>query len=125
MGTNGYEKKIGDLGEEAACKYLLAKDYVIAGRNYFTRRGEIDIIAYFKKELVFVEVKSRKSYSFGPIESQVSPKKINRILQAAEEYIIEHNISDTDCRVDLISVFMDGSAYDNFYIEHFENISFH
>ena len=121
----GYAKTIGDLGEEAACKYLMAKDYMIAGRNYSTRRGEIDIIAYLGDELVFVEVKSRKSYSFGPIESQVSPKKINRILQAAEEYIIEHSISDTDCRVDLISVFMDGNADDNFHIEHYENISYH
>ena len=42
-------KKIGTLGEDLACKYLKKNDYIIKSRNFRSKQGEIDIIAFDKK----------------------------------------------------------------------------
>ena len=49
-----------------AAWYLQAKGYRILQRNYRTPMGEIDLVAKDGKTLVFVEVKARRSYRFGP-----------------------------------------------------------
>ena len=58
-------KEIGKLGEEIATQYLRNKGYKILDRNFMCRQGEIDIVAHTKKELVFVEVKTRTNLSYG------------------------------------------------------------
>lgn len=61
---------VGKKGEDLACSYLENLHYQILERNFHTRFGEIDIIAREKKALIFVEVKTRRSQSYGsPAES--------------------------------------------------------
>ena len=55
----------GDIGENIACKYLIKNHYKILERNFKNSIGEIDIIARHKKEIVFVEVKSRTNTAYG------------------------------------------------------------
>ena len=54
-------KETGKLGEDIAVHYLKQNGYVILDRNFECRQGEIDIIALDKKEIVFIEVKTRTS----------------------------------------------------------------
>ena len=54
---------IGFEGENIACNYLESQGYKIIDRNFICNSGEIDIIAKYKEELVFVEVKTRTKYS--------------------------------------------------------------
>ena len=64
-------KSVGELGEEAACRLLMKKSYIIRERNWRVRYGEIDIIAYDPNGcMVFVEVKTRKSDNFSLYQSQ-------------------------------------------------------
>ena len=51
-------KKIGDKGEERAVRFLEQKGYEIIERNWRTRSGELDIIAYKNETIVFFEVKT-------------------------------------------------------------------
>lgn len=52
------KQKIGQIGEDCACKYLEKCGFKILERNYLKKWGEIDIVAKKGNKLHFVEVKS-------------------------------------------------------------------
>lgn len=58
-------RETGLEGEERAVEYLKSLGYTVISRNFRVRSGEIDIIACNDEEIVFVEVKSRKTQIFG------------------------------------------------------------
>ena len=65
-----YNKDIGTYGEKLALKHLTDKGYKIIEMNYRNRYGELDIVSFYNNLIVFVEVKSRYTNSFGlPMES--------------------------------------------------------
>lgn len=96
-------KNIEDYAEEL----LRKKGYEILERNFhFSTEGEIDIIAEDKEknQLVFVEVKGRRSTSHGYPEESISPKKMNQIKKVSEYYLYKKDITDKDCRYDVITI---------------------
>ncbi len=94
----------GASGEDTAEKYLLGLGYNIVKRNYYTRYGEIDIIASIADTLVFVEVKKRTNNFYGTGAQAVTSKKIEKIRTCASIYIQENNLHDTKVRFDIIEV---------------------
>lgn len=78
----------GNLGEEMAVKYLLDKAYIILHRNWRHKNWETDIIAAKNSRLHFIEVKTRRSTTFGNPEEDVSRKKIKNLMGAAEEFLL-------------------------------------
>ena len=68
-------RAIGKIGEEYAKKFLLVKKYKFVEANYYSRFGEIDLIFLDNQELVFVEVKARKSNFFGSGEESLTLSK--------------------------------------------------
>lgn len=95
--------ELGNKGERLACNYLLRKGFEILERNYRYKKAEIDIIAVKGKLLLFVEVKSRKSKSFGEPEHSIDQSKENLIIAAAEYYIENINWK-SDIRFDIIAI---------------------
>ncbi len=114
------KRKIGDFGENAAAEYLKSKGYKILKQNYYCRVGELDIIALDKNTLVFVEVKTRKSASFGRASEFVDYKKQQKIINTALYYI---GSDDHSLRFDIVEVYYaetpNGFAVYN--INHIEN----
>ncbi|MBI3189040.1 MAG: YraN family protein [Ignavibacteriales bacterium] len=109
-------RRQGALGEALAVEYLKKKGYRILRQNYRYKRDEIDIIAQEKEVLVFVEVKARRSTEFGePIEA-VTESKQKTIRAVADGYLTEHEIEDTECRFDVISILYKNGKPE---IEHF------
>ena len=94
----------GQAGEETAVDYLVKKGYHILERNFRFERGEIDIIAVDREDLVFVEVKSRRSTAFGDPEDALTPAKCKQIRKVAEGYLFKSNIDDQLCRFDIIAI---------------------
>ncbi len=80
-------KKTGKLGEDLASSFLEKKGYRIVERNFSTRFGEIDIICYDGKILVFVEVKTKIGHDFGEPEEMVNKGKLSQIKRMGEVYI--------------------------------------
>ena len=68
-------KNIGNKGENIACEYLKKQGYKIIARNLYIGKSELDIIAKDGKTLVFVEVKTRFTSSFGSPLSQLPSLK--------------------------------------------------
>jgi len=81
----------GIAGENRARIYLENLGYQILERNYRAGRGEIDIIATFDNCICFVEVKYRKNNKFGYPEVFVTEKKLSKIQETAEEYVLKNN----------------------------------
>ena len=109
-------RTFGDEGELAAERYLRKQGYKIVERNFSVRQGEIDIIAKYKKTIVFVEVKTRRSDAFGSALEAVSPAKARKLAAAAYIYLAQHKLDDVDFRIDVITVTFPGPV-----IEHFES----
>lgn len=84
--------------------------YEIEATNYRTRVGEIDIIARDNDWLVFVEVKTRTNRAFGAGNEQISTKKSLRLQAAAQSYLAENGVENSEWRIDLVSVEMDRSG---------------
>jgi putative endonuclease len=110
-------RALGRSGEEAALAYLLKRKYKIVCRGFRFHRGEIDIIAYDKDILVFVEVKTRRSPDFGRPEESVTPLKQRQIRKLAEAYLMLNDLGDIPCRFDILSLLSDGQQ--GYRIRHF------
>ncbi len=111
-------KSIGNYYEDYAVNYLKSCKYKILTRNYKTKFGEIDIVAYDKKSkvIVFVEVRYRKDVSYGMPTETVNFHKQKRILISAIEYIKKNKIDkDISYRFDVISIV--GNS-DNVQLDH-------
>ena len=117
---NSREK--GQLGEEIACNYLKKNGVKIIDRNYLTKYGEIDLIGFEKKTIIFIEVKLRNNRSFGlPVEG-ISDSKKRRIYNAALYYLSNNNIDYRECRFDILSILF---SVDSFYkIEWYKEVIF-
>jgi putative endonuclease len=94
----------GTEGEDLAVAYLEGLGYRIHKRNYRFGRGEIDIVAQDGETLVFIEVKARRSNSFGDPEEAVTLRKRRQIRKIAHGYLFERRIDDRECRFDVIAV---------------------
>lgn len=119
MGSDKYEPHaLGKSGEEVALQYLEKKKYKIIARSFRMFRGEIDIIAYDRKILVFVEVKARKSRDFGAPEESVTPNKQRQIRKIANGFLAKNNLQNVECRFDVISLlFADNVGYSIHHIK--------
>jgi putative endonuclease len=98
----------GKRGEDIATEFLRRQGYTILARNYRIASGEIDIIAREDNILVFIEVKTCRSSSFGEPETWVSERKQQQIEKVALGYLQEHDIQDVDCRFDVVAVKLSG-----------------
>ncbi len=94
----------GTEAETLAATFLEGRGMRVIERNYRFERGEIDIVAEDGNELVFVEVKARRSNSFGEPEDAVTPEKEEQIKKVAEGYLFERQIEDRACRFDVVAV---------------------
>ena len=96
----------GKLGETLARDYLIENNFSIIDKNYFSRFGEIDIIALdkFNLDIVFIEVKTRKNSLFGRPSEYVNTKKQLRIKKTALDFISKKKVLDKNFRFDIIEV---------------------
>ena len=91
-------------GEALAGKLLKKRGYKILKRNYVSKYGEIDIVAYDKGTISFVEVKTSQSKNYGPPELAVTKEKRKRIIRTALNYLVKNHIENIDYRFDVVSI---------------------
>lgn len=108
-----YNKDIGNYGENLALDYLNKNNYDILCKNFRTRNGEIDIICKFKDIIVFIEVKSRYSYTFGFPSEAVTYLKQKQIFNLSKYFLLKNKLSNYNCRFDVIEVYFNKN--DNLY----------
>ncbi|MFT3680977.1 MAG: YraN family protein [Ferruginibacter sp.] len=80
----------GKEGELLAAAYFTQQGYRLLEQNWRYSHWEVDIIAEKNNVLHFIEVKARRSKNFGLPEEKVNNKKIQNLVNAAEEYLYQH-----------------------------------
>ena len=110
-------QKIGELGEDIACKFLMKHGFEILERNYTKKWGEIDVIAQKEGKFYIVEVKSVSCVTLPDFkdenpftkrpEENMHPWKMKRLSRTIQTYLINKRIGNTPWQFDLILVYID------------------
>lgn len=94
----------GKWGEELAACYLRDQGYQIIFRNFYSKYGELDIVAKKNHLLVFVEVKTRTQDNFGTPAEAVDARKRRHMTYAASYFIQRFGFQHVDLRFDVIEI---------------------
>lgn len=109
--------ELGKLGEEYAIDFLEKKGYHVLHQNWRVGHKEIDIVALHSGEVIFIEVKTRRTDVYGNPEDFVDDAKIRRLISAADAYMRHHKFK-ARVRFDIIAVLIQTNKVD---IRHIEN----
>jgi putative endonuclease len=113
--------RFGLDAEQRACDWLSAAGYRILDRNWRRPWGELDIVADNQGVVCFIEVKasSKRVGGFEPV-LRADARKMHKVMRTAQTWLAQHRYgSDTEWRMDVISVIMNGNEAE---IEHIPNI---
>jgi putative endonuclease len=96
----------GEHYEAAAEKYLISCGLSPIERNFTVKGGEIDLIMRDGHTIVFVEVRYRRSQSFGHAAETVTRSKVNKLIKAANLWLLKQGLSvySSDFRFDLVAI---------------------
>lgn len=106
-------KRLGGGGERLAATWLEARGYRVVARNWRCPYGEIDLIAEAdapvmgasgQREIVFVEVKTRRGMAMGAPEEAITRAKRRHLIAAAQCYLAERGEEERAYRIDVIAV---------------------
>ncbi len=97
-------KLLGDRGEREAARFLKKLGYRILERQYRDRFGEIDLIALDGKQIVFVEVKTRRSADTGQPFEAVDRQKQQKLTSVALAWLKKHRRLEQAARFDVVSI---------------------
>lgn len=103
------KRRIGNAYEERAVSFLTANGFQVLDRNFYSKYGEIDIIALDSEGfLCFVEVKYRKNHASGDPLEAVTYQKQRKISSAARYYLMTHpRFQRYQIRFDVIGILDD------------------
>ncbi len=112
---------IGKFGQKLAAEFLLKRGYKIINQNFYTRFGELDLVAQNEDQIVFVEVKTRSTQKFGLPEDALTKNKKEKMTSAALEFLEKNTINHDNYRFDLIAIEIDGKNKKAF-IRQYKNV---
>lgn len=98
------KKELGSLGEKIAQYQLEKIGYKILESNYYTRFGEIDLIAKDGKTLVFVEVRTKNSTRYGTAIESMSNRKKQHFINTVHKYLQVNKKQETPYRIDFVAL---------------------
>ncbi|MDQ7042584.1 MAG: YraN family protein [Sulfurimonas sp.] len=91
----------GNIAEDKACDFLGENGYEILERNFYSRFGEIDVIAFKENVLHFVEVKSGEDYE--KAIQNITRSKLSKLLKTCDVYMKKKSY-DGDYMLDALVV---------------------
>ena len=112
-------RQTGKTGEDLACDFLEKLNYVIIERNFYSRLGEIDIVARSGEYLIFCEVKTRSENQGLHPTASITAKKIKKMRQLGLLYMQKKHLHQLQPRFDVIAIQL--SPHQSPQIEHFIN----
>ena len=108
------------MGEQLAKEFLEKQGYKIIEQNYKTKYGEIDLVAENRKEMVFVEVRTKIGENFGTPEETINKKKMRKLWGNAMAYAAVKKWNGS-FRIDAICVVLKPD-YSTERLNHYENV---
>jgi putative endonuclease len=120
-GTDG-RRTLGEAGERLALAHLGRLGFALVARNHRTRWGELDLVVFDGRTLVFVEVKARRaSARAGTALEAVSSAKQRQVRRMAAAWLteVQDRPRSAELRFDVIGVTVDGRG-DLVRLDHLE-----
>ncbi|MCF7846449.1 MAG: YraN family protein [Candidatus Peribacteraceae bacterium] len=99
-----FTKNFGNDGEILARKFLESRGLEILATNFHTREGEVDLICRDGEQIVFVEVKARRTDKFGTAVESITEAKIEKIAAAGQKFLAENSLEQAEWRIDLVLI---------------------
>jgi putative endonuclease len=97
-------RAVGAYGERLAERYLADLGLVVLARNWRCADGEVDLILRDGDDVVFCEVKTRRSGRFGTPAEAVGAAKVRRLRRLAARWLAESAVHPREVRFDVVSV---------------------
>ena len=91
----------GNIAENKASLFLQENAFSIIEKNFYSRFGEIDIIASKDNVLHFIEVKSGLDYESAV--QNITPSKLSKFIKTVHVYM-KKNALDVDFMIDAVIV---------------------
>lgn len=101
---NAGRQQKGREAEELAAGFLARQGLDVVARNVRCLLGEIDMVAWHGKTVVFVEVKSRFTGGYGTPQEMVSEAKQKRLTRLAQWYLKKHGLLRQPARFDVVAI---------------------
>ncbi len=101
---------LGRRGEDLALAHLRRLGFELVARNHRTRFGELDLVVFDGRTLVFAEVKTRRASATGPGPWEaLGACKQQRVRRMATAFLLERTDRpwSADLRFDAIGVLID------------------
>ena len=95
---------VGAYGERLASPHLEEQGLVVLARNWRCADGEIDLILADGDDVVFCEVKTRRSHRFGTPAEAIRPAKVRRLRRLAARWLAESPVHPRGIRFDVVAV---------------------
>ena len=93
----------GEKSEQLACNYLIKQGLSVVEKNFWSKYGELDLLMMDEQTLVIVEVRYRKSNTYGSALESITTKKQARIIATTEYYLLINKINSL-IRFDVVSM---------------------
>jgi putative endonuclease len=95
----------GARGEDIAARYLEERGFQVIERNWNHRLGEIDLIVERAGEIRFIEVKLRRSMTYGYPEASITGLKLRHLGRAIECWMNTQAHPPERYQVDAVAIF--------------------
>jgi putative endonuclease len=95
---------VGAYGERLASRHLEAAGLVVLARNWRCAEGEVDLILLDGADVVFCEVKTRRSGRFGTPAAAVGVAKVRRLRRVAACWLAQSARYPREIRFDVVAV---------------------
>jgi putative endonuclease len=100
-------RALGAAGEAEAAAWYQRRGYAVLHRNWRCTEGELDLVVRRRRELVFVEVKTRRTDRFGLLAEAITPTKQRRLRALAMRYLEATGERAASLRFDVVAI-LDG-----------------
>ncbi len=97
-------RAFGAAGEERAAAWYREQGYEVLDRNWRCKEGELDLVVRRRSEVIFVEVKTRRTDRFGIPAEAITPAKQRRLRVLAGQYLAATEVRAASLRFDVVSI---------------------
>lgn len=114
------ERGLRARGLDAAIAFLERTGMMVVTRDYECPAGRLDIVAWQGVNLIFVEVKTRRTSSKTMDADHVSASKAKRLRAILRHWLVENEVCPREVRFDVITLLV--IAEDRALLRHHANV---